>query len=74
MALGDPHPGNYLLGDDGRVAFFDFGMLRRLPRDYLASEAVVMNAIRDRDAPLPAPLDARARVPARARRPSGTRS
>ena len=52
LALGDPHPGNYLLDDDGRVAFFDFGMLRRLPRDYLASEAVVMNAIRDGDAPL----------------------
>ena len=36
LALGDPHPGNYLLQSDGRVAFFDFGMLRRLPSDYLA--------------------------------------
>ena len=26
-----PHPGNYLLCDDGRVAFIDFGMLRELP-------------------------------------------
>ena len=31
LALGDPHPGNYLLCADGRVAFFDFGMIRRLP-------------------------------------------
>ncbi len=50
VALGDPHPGNYLLREDGRVSFFDFGMLRRLPRDYLASEARVMHAIRDADA------------------------
>src|SRR4051794_10868695 len=38
VALGDPHPGNYLLCDDGRVAFLDFGMVRKLPRDYLGRE------------------------------------
>src|SRR3954447_10771213 len=27
---GDPHPGNYLLMEDGRVAFLDFGMTKRL--------------------------------------------
>lgn len=47
VALGDPHPGNYLLCDDGRVAFFDFGMLRELPREYLRREARVFAAIRD---------------------------
>ena len=26
----DPHPGNYLLLDDGRVAFLDFGLVRAL--------------------------------------------
>ena len=26
---GDPHPGNYLLMPDGRVAFLDFGMTKR---------------------------------------------
>ncbi len=31
LALGDPHPGNYLLRPDGRVGFFDFGMMRHLP-------------------------------------------
>jgi predicted unusual protein kinase regulating ubiquinone biosynthesis (AarF/ABC1/UbiB family) len=50
-ALGDPHPGNYLLCDDDRVAFFDFGMLRKLPREYLRREGEVFAAIRDSDAP-----------------------
>ena len=26
----DPHPGNYILMQDGRVAFLDFGMTKRL--------------------------------------------
>jgi predicted unusual protein kinase regulating ubiquinone biosynthesis (AarF/ABC1/UbiB family) len=29
---GDPHPGNSLLLDDGRMAFIDFGLFKRLPR------------------------------------------
>ena len=37
---------------DGRVAFFDFGMLRRLPADYLRREGLVSRAIRRGDAPL----------------------
>ncbi|HWE33060.1 MAG TPA: AarF/ABC1/UbiB kinase family protein [Solirubrobacteraceae bacterium] len=27
---GDPHPGNFLLKPDGRVAFFDFGLFKRM--------------------------------------------
>ncbi len=50
LALGDPHPGNYLLRPDGRVAFFDFGMLRRLPPGYLADEGEIAAAIREDDA------------------------
>ena len=50
LALGDPHPGNYLLCPDGRVAFFDFGMVRRLPADHLHREAKVVAAVRDSDA------------------------
>ena len=46
LALGDPHPGNYLLQDDGHVAFFDFGMIRRLPPDYLRREAVIARGLR----------------------------
>lgn len=49
LALGDPHPGNYLLCPDGRVAFFDFGMMRRLPSDYLAREARISRGIRESD-------------------------
>jgi predicted unusual protein kinase regulating ubiquinone biosynthesis (AarF/ABC1/UbiB family) len=50
IALGDPHPGNYLLCDDGRVAFFDFGMIRELPHGYLRREGEVLAALRDGDA------------------------
>ena len=52
LVLGDPHPGNYLLCADGRVAFFDFGMLRRLPSDYLRREGAIARAIREADKPL----------------------
>jgi predicted unusual protein kinase regulating ubiquinone biosynthesis (AarF/ABC1/UbiB family) len=27
---GDPHPGNYIFMDDGRVCFLDFGLIKRL--------------------------------------------
>jgi predicted unusual protein kinase regulating ubiquinone biosynthesis (AarF/ABC1/UbiB family) len=27
---GDPHPGNFMLMDDGRVAFLDFGLFKRI--------------------------------------------
>ncbi len=46
LALGDPHPGNLLLGEDGRLAFIDFGMLRKLPADYMAREGDVYRALR----------------------------
>jgi predicted unusual protein kinase regulating ubiquinone biosynthesis (AarF/ABC1/UbiB family) len=35
---GDPHPGNYRLMDDGRVAFLDFGMTKRVSRADVAAE------------------------------------
>ena len=49
LALGDPHPGNYLLTDDGSVAFFDFGMLRRLPEGYVGREALIARDLRAGD-------------------------
>jgi predicted unusual protein kinase regulating ubiquinone biosynthesis (AarF/ABC1/UbiB family) len=49
VALGDPHPGNYLLQSDGNVAFFDFGMIRQLPPDYLRREAAIARAVRAGD-------------------------
>lgn len=33
MYNADPHPGNYLFHDDGRVSFLDFGCVKRLGRE-----------------------------------------
>ncbi len=49
IALGDPHPGNVLLADDGRVAFIDFGMMRRLPAEYMRREGDVYRSLRSDD-------------------------
>src|SRR5262245_32075652 len=44
----DTHPGNYLLMDDGRVAFLDFGMTKRLePEQILLEQRAVDAASRD---------------------------
>jgi predicted unusual protein kinase regulating ubiquinone biosynthesis (AarF/ABC1/UbiB family) len=50
MILGDPHPGNYLLLEDGRVGFLDFGMVRRLPREHFERERALGKAIGSSDA------------------------
>ena len=47
---GDPHPGNYMLMEDGRVAFLDFGMTKRLPRDFVERGVAVVRAAMDGDA------------------------
>jgi predicted unusual protein kinase regulating ubiquinone biosynthesis (AarF/ABC1/UbiB family) len=49
-AAGDPHPGNYLLADDGRVCFLDFGLVRRMDADYLAGERALAQAVITGDA------------------------
>ncbi|MFL5908447.1 MAG: ABC1 kinase family protein [Solirubrobacterales bacterium] len=44
----DTHPGNYLLMDDGRVAFLDFGMTKRLsPQQIQLEQRAVDAAVRD---------------------------
>ena len=35
---GDPHPGNFLLEPDGRVAFLDFGLFKHMPSELVALE------------------------------------
>jgi hypothetical protein len=40
----DPHPGNYLLCDDGRVAFFDFGAVKEAPAAVVEQRDAVMRA------------------------------
>jgi predicted unusual protein kinase regulating ubiquinone biosynthesis (AarF/ABC1/UbiB family) len=41
---GDPHPGNYFLMDDGRVAFLDFGMTKKLSMDRLEAQRDLVRA------------------------------
>jgi predicted unusual protein kinase regulating ubiquinone biosynthesis (AarF/ABC1/UbiB family) len=49
-ASGDPHPGNYLLLDGGRVGFLDFGLMRVVDPGYLADEQAVARAAAAGDA------------------------
>jgi predicted unusual protein kinase regulating ubiquinone biosynthesis (AarF/ABC1/UbiB family) len=46
----DPHPGNYMLMDDGRVAFIDFGMNKKLSRARVDQEVLWLRAVMERDA------------------------
>ncbi len=46
---GDPHPGNYRLMDDGRVAFIDFGMSKRVAREDIDAEIEAMRLAMDGD-------------------------
>jgi predicted unusual protein kinase regulating ubiquinone biosynthesis (AarF/ABC1/UbiB family) len=50
IALGDPHPGNYLLRPDGWVCFLDFGLLRDVDAVRVAEEGAIALAVRNRDA------------------------
>ena len=40
----DPHPGNYILMGDGRVAFLDFGMTKKLDREQILLEQRAFDA------------------------------
>lgn len=40
----DPHPGNYIAMPDGRVAFLDFGMTKKLDREQVRLEQRVIDA------------------------------
>jgi predicted unusual protein kinase regulating ubiquinone biosynthesis (AarF/ABC1/UbiB family) len=65
IALGDPHPGNYLLCPDGRVCFLDFGLLRDVDASRVAAERAIALAVRDGDAEaLKAALSAGGYLPA----------
>jgi predicted unusual protein kinase regulating ubiquinone biosynthesis (AarF/ABC1/UbiB family) len=46
---GDPHPGNSMLLDDGRLAFFDFGLFKRMPPAALELEVNVARAVIEGD-------------------------
>ncbi len=46
---GDPHPGNFLLLDDGRVAFLDFGLFKRMDRAAVELELACQRAVVEDD-------------------------
>jgi len=47
---GDPHPGNSLFMDDGRVAFLDFGFFKRLSNGEVESLKATTRATHEQDA------------------------
>jgi predicted unusual protein kinase regulating ubiquinone biosynthesis (AarF/ABC1/UbiB family) len=47
---GDPHPGNFVLLEDGRVAFLDFGLFKRLDRGPVELELACQRAVVEGDA------------------------
>jgi predicted unusual protein kinase regulating ubiquinone biosynthesis (AarF/ABC1/UbiB family) len=47
---GDPHPGNFMLLEDGRVAFLDFGLFKRLDREPVEFELACQRAVVEGDA------------------------
>lgn len=47
---GDPHPGNFLLQADGRVAFLDFGLFKRMPPEAVELELACQRAVHEDDA------------------------
>jgi predicted unusual protein kinase regulating ubiquinone biosynthesis (AarF/ABC1/UbiB family) len=46
---GDPHPGNYRLMEDGRVAFIDFGMTKRVSREDRDAEVAAVRYLMEGD-------------------------
>ena len=46
---GDPHPGNSMLMSDGRMAFLDFGLFKRMPAGAVELEIAVARAIIEGD-------------------------
>jgi predicted unusual protein kinase regulating ubiquinone biosynthesis (AarF/ABC1/UbiB family) len=49
MFNADPHPGNYLFGEDGTIAFLDFGCVQPIPDERLTEARIMHRAARLRD-------------------------
>jgi hypothetical protein len=47
---GDPHPGNFLLLADGRMAFLDFGLFKRMDGEAVELELACQRAVSEGDA------------------------
>ena len=48
MFNGDPHPGNYMFYDDGRVAFIDYGCVQRYPVEQAEGFKKLRSAVLER--------------------------
>jgi predicted unusual protein kinase regulating ubiquinone biosynthesis (AarF/ABC1/UbiB family) len=46
---GDPHPGNYRFHDDGRVTFFDFGLVKRWKPEELIKLMPILDLVLELD-------------------------
>jgi predicted unusual protein kinase regulating ubiquinone biosynthesis (AarF/ABC1/UbiB family) len=47
---GDPHPGNFMLLPDGRIAFLDFGLFKRMEAEPVELELAAQRAVIEGDA------------------------
>jgi predicted unusual protein kinase regulating ubiquinone biosynthesis (AarF/ABC1/UbiB family) len=47
---GDPHPGNFMLLEDGRIAFLDFGLFKRMENEPVELELACQRAASEGDA------------------------
>ena len=47
---GDPHPGNFMLLEDGRIAFLDFGLFKRMEGEAVELELAAQRAVAEGDA------------------------
>ncbi|QLY33162.1 AarF/ABC1/UbiB kinase family protein [Nocardia huaxiensis] len=47
---GDPHPGNFLVGADGRIAFLDFGLYKFIDQKSIEDLLVIQRAMAEGDA------------------------
>ena len=47
---GDPHPGNFLLLEDGRMAFLDFGLFKRMDAEPVELELACQRAVAEGNA------------------------
>src|SRR3954463_4135140 len=45
----DAHPGNYILMEDGKIAFLDFGMTKQLDKEQIELEIAAVEATLDED-------------------------
>lgn len=46
---GDPHPGNFLYGADGTVAFLDFGLYKHISAEAVEYQLAIQRAMVDKD-------------------------